>query len=80
MYVRMCALAPSIHIDSTISVDVNFGVNFGSELVLTLCIRLMAFMGNIRININIIMVLVSVMVTLNQGPPRRKKIHIWIDR
>ena len=27
---RMCAIAHSIHTDSTINVDVNFGVNFGS--------------------------------------------------
>ena len=58
---------------NTINVDVNLGVNFGSWLVLTLCVRLMAFMGTIRINVNVIMFLLSVIVTLNQGPPRRKK-------
>lgn len=68
----MCTVAHSAHTDSTINVDVNFGVNFGSWLVLTLCVRLMAFMGTIRINVNIVMFLVSVIVTWNQGPPRRK--------
>ena len=63
----------AVHTDSTINVDVNFGVNFGSWLVLTLPVRLMAFMGTIKINVNIIMFLLSVVVTLNQGPPKRKK-------
>ena len=56
-HVCICTLAHAVHTDSTINVDVNLGVNFGSWLVLTLCVRLMAFMGTIRINVNVIMFL-----------------------
>lgn len=50
----LCPFVYSSHTDSTINVDVNFGVNFGSWLVLTLYVRLMAFMSTSRINVNII--------------------------
>lgn len=69
----------SSHTDSAISADVNVGVNFGSWLVLTLYVRLMAFMGTARINVNIIIFFTICYSNIKPGSSQEKK-NTYMDR